>query len=128
MVAVSAPVVGATPTAGAVATLLDDAVLCLDRHDHVGAGVRIRHAAKLLLTALAQSCGISRPLRHVFPRAARIARALYKARRLDQATFQALLATIDACNAAAHCGDVCETTLRDGVELLRTLIDGGPRR
>lgn len=126
MVAAPLPLAGASSSADRAAGFLSDAAARLDAGDHVGAGVRIRHAALLLLTSLAQHVGIRRPLRHLFPRPARIARALYRAKQIDLATLEALLDVLARCNAAAHFdGDVCASSLRQGIELLRSLIHGG---
>ncbi len=114
MVAVS------VPQLVSVRPLLDGAAACLDAGNLVGAGVRIRQAARLLLIAFAEACGIKRPL-HKFPRPARIARALHRVGRVDAATLESLLELLNSCNAVAHCEDAPAATLRGGVAFLSTL-------
>jgi hypothetical protein len=125
MVAASQIDVGAAPTRCLIDGLLMDAVGCLDRDDAVGAGARVRHATLLLLTSLALHVGIRRPFRSRFPKPARIARALFRAKRVDLPTLESLLELLATCNAAVHCNDVGPAPLRDGVQLLRSIADGG---
>ena len=111
MVASSPPQLGVTPRPLDAQQMLRESLDCLDRSDTIGAGVRIRQAAKLILTAWAESCGVRRPLRHRYPRPARIARALHRAGRIDEKTLKSLLGIIDACNASAHGHTVCASCL-----------------
>jgi hypothetical protein len=130
MVAVSFSPIATTPTLQFAQRMLVDSFDCLGRDDVIGAGVRIRQAARLLLIALAECHGIKRPL-HKFPRPARIARALRSAGRIDEATLQSLLELITVCNATAHCEDASTASLRASAEQLVAIfdatIDGGGR-
>lgn len=101
--------------------MLDASFQCLDAGDHIGAGVRIRQAARLLLIAIAEHYGLKKPL-HKYPRPARIARVLHSAGKIDASTLQTLLGLISVCNATAHCEEVVPTALRDAADQVAALF------
>jgi hypothetical protein len=123
MVALATFRLGYVPKPCLARPMLFAALECLDAGDLIGAGVRLRESVARFVISACDWYGV--PVKNgKHPRPRDYALALREAKHLDNWGLQIVLDIIEAGNKAAHCQHVDRASVKGGISLLFSLMDG----
>lgn len=125
MVALAVPRFGFQPTLCLARPMLLQALERYEQGDYVGSAVRLREAVKRFLVAAVAWYDVPVAVaKH--PRPMDLAKALRNAKQLDKWGFECIEEMIETGNRGAHLGRVERDSLRGGIAILFSLMDGEP--